>query len=1446
MIQRSAWQNTLHLIEESKPPSPPPAVSQLPFLPAQTPSNMAWIQGASATAPHPPVRTRPASAGARRPGHHLERGVPSLRAGSWTGSAGGGGQSLRLGAPPQSPQTLEHLLQEKEERLLRLGDEVSRLLVFEAESKRKDTVIASLRDDISALKLRAAQARGDSEITQKLQALEREIMAKKEQIQELKEQIMDLQKGSSEVLKHSFKERDLQISNLKNQVEKLKRDHGMSTGLVTSLQRDLSTREQQSLRLVAEVDKLRKDVRHKDAQLGAMSAKFSKMRETKKHEEELLARENEVIVLKKSVEEMERRMAEMRAEQGRSASERETMNVTLAEKCQVRRPQLLNESKSMLCTIVYIDGCVFIVSLHKKVFSRRLPVEYGISSGIMEAAFFLLLQVQAELQQEAERLRHQLQEMSRQEQRTRVELEQALARLQRFRSRIIQAIYTAPGVPTPQDTLSDQQVTEQMSVIIEERDELKSRVQDLQGQLDGWTSEQDKTSADTEQLKRALQECQARVQEAPSVPSLQREIAALRDQNAPPSLSWVHALGLSMLSSLLSWQQEAARALQDAGTDVAASANVIRNAWSSQLLQSWCVFFSAAPRRAGQHREIGPVTTSFVGVSGSIRSLWQKHQDREGDIRTLQVRHEFLSNGLLTKLDVATAVCNRKAWKLSDCEAELEELRVSQDALIQARVDSLNQEHERTLQQQQKTTREVMEQQNQQLLQQLEEREQERDRLQQALSEQRSELGRVEDQCRHLTQSVPQKSVLRMEAKRQEVESLTGRQQELSRELQSAREREPFPNPSNLGDASSSSPMTYTGAPLSSGPVCSSEESRPQTVRPSRGIGNVETSLSSCVQDHMQVRSSVTPVFPPTLQADLQQEAQRQQACWPAKEWAAEERGARLERERQGVREAEYREQVHQHARTIVALEQRLARAAQSQRAGEEERAALEARLSDAEKRLESRSPGIPPAPPVPVLPQDVEALKQTCALLRAELAEAQREASAQRDTIAGLSRDLAGANAKMSDMAGELSEQQKLELEQHRALVAEQRAELSVLRQRLAQMSQLVEQKGQDLHRAEEELRLCKADLEMQVNVLRERELQSETLQEDKRASSPDPQHTATGGTQLAAAELADLGAKCKGHRHEEVIQRQREALAELRARIKALEQTRPQRSSQEQAVQQVALMRRELSELRAQQAVADSLGPLRAARELSQTSSAELPLTDQALEETLDRTARLDLSDALDLSERTYRDLVKALCGALELGELSGCASLKHLPPDERDRLGSRRQQDLELLHARLRVLHGQAQRKEELLSEYQADLRRLRESQAVGQQLQAELDRLRQELQSQTQESSLLREALERAQQRLEQEKSLNRAIKERKPLLKEQLERRSVKTPSHSCVQEDTHGTAAARKASLQGRLKKKEYEIETLKKQLRKQGQEMCTTSSQLANLQNALASSETR
>ncbi|CAB1329596.1 unnamed protein product, partial [Coregonus sp. 'balchen'] len=150
--------------------------------------------------------------------------------------------------------------------------------------------------------------------------------------------MVELQRGSSEVFRHTVTERDLKMSNLRGQMERLKRESSTASGLVRSLQRDLSSREKQALKLASEVDRLRQDIRHKDIQLGATATKFSKI--IKKHQEELLNHEHEVAELlgereslMNKVEELEGQLKEVRTEQERAAEDTERLKSRL-ETCQ--------------------------------------------------------------------------------------------------------------------------------------------------------------------------------------------------------------------------------------------------------------------------------------------------------------------------------------------------------------------------------------------------------------------------------------------------------------------------------------------------------------------------------------------------------------------------------------------------------------------------------------------------------------------------------------------------------------------------------------------------------------------------------------------------------------------------------------------------------------------------------------------------------------------------------------------------------------------------------------------------------------------------------------------------------------------------------------------------------------------------------------------------------
>ncbi|XP_052338845.1 forkhead-associated domain-containing protein 1 isoform X1 [Oncorhynchus keta] len=822
---KSIWtasQNSLQLIEE--PPlaqSPSSPTSQLPLLPGNTSAPVAWVWGQSSVTPHPPSRARPASAGTKRTGQSIpseQQGTSSRRPGSWTGHTGSGA------IVSESSQTMQHLLQEKEERLLRIGDEISRLAVFESESQRKDRVIAGLRDEVSALRHQLTQSQQtDQEIKHRLLSLERDINDKREQIQRMKEQMVELQRGSSEVFRHSVTERDLKISNLRGQMERLKKESSTASGLVRSLQRDLSSREKQALKLASEVDRLRQDIRHKDIQLGATATKFSKM--SKKHQEELLNHENELMTLKKSVERLE---------------------VALRDK--QRLLELQTTERDLL--------------------KNRLEKKIG---------------EQASMFAESEAERHTQQKKSK------AELDLVQAQIEHLRDQLLMMLPTEPSDSTSHDALSDQQVLEQVAEMLGERESLMSKLEELEGQLKELMTEQEGAAEDTERLKSRLETCQSQLQEACSANALEKAMTSLQEEIVSPALAWVKASVLSIMATQLPLLQSATQALLEAGID------------ASHLTE---------------------------GVLSGIRTLVNEHQGYTVELQRLKIDQE----------------------ELQEREAKSRELQeLLREELVQQRQQMTVAQHEE-------------------------------------------------------------------EARKKELE-------ELKEELEALRQ----------------------------------------------------------------------------AQTKLQQEAQTQEAEWCTR---LEEAGRREEewqdkvkevleeeKERYRVWEAEYREQVRQHAHTIVALEQRCVQSRQRAQELEEEREALIGQLRALEGNLESSRPVMSTSPLETQTKQasEVAALEGNITSLRADLAQSQLETCSQGDLIVALSRDLAAANARITDMTGELSEQQKLQLEQLKALVVDQRVQLSTLTQKLMLMSQLVEQKGEELEKVRDELRICQVDLEKSLRAERE-----------------------------------------------------------------------------------------------------------------------------------------------------------------------------------------------------------------------------------------------------------------------------------------------------------------------------------------------------------------------
>ncbi|XP_028596405.2 forkhead-associated domain-containing protein 1 isoform X2 [Podarcis muralis] len=1133
--RRVAWPGQLHLVTETKPPSPV-AASQFPSLQSQRspPISRSWSYGGSGTLPHPPLRKRPVNAWGRlvaspsfSPDAFIKPSAPIPGSGAAIG-------------PLTNVHQGDALLKERDEVILKMGNEISRLSGFESECSRKDTVIANLQNEIAMMteKMMAALAKKDAEFHQKLVDIEQDVSAKTKEIKALKEEVCNLQSNTSEVLYHSLSERDLQIAHWKQETEALKKSYSLTTGLVTSLQKDITSKDHNIQQLKIEVEKFRRESREKDNQLAQVSAQCARIKEEMKRE----FREREVNAYQNQISELELQVKRYKEDINKFRTEHGMLTNKLAEKTKA----------------------------------------------------------EGDLKKECERRSQQLQEMGRRERLIKSDLDLAAAQAQRFRHQLTEALFSQ----LPEKALTDQQIVEKIEEIQVTSEEYCQREALLKEELLAKNSEIEEVSGNVELLKKALDGLQDFLGTSYCSNSLRKEICNLQNLCLTPPALGVQTSTAGVLCSLLGWVDAVECLLRDVGLDVSGSEK---------------------------------------GMASYMKKLLGKHHETMAKLQTLQ--------------------------------NQLKMAEMSQDSFLQEKLNELKEKLE-----EQFRDRERELQENEKVLEGLAALEEAK--LKEAIDEEKKKVRDLEAQMKRLAEVI--------ELKTKSEEALNAKIKKAVESLE--------------------------------------EATRRKTV------------------------------------------AEEKLTVWE-KRLKSIENENEMQKQKHQVEITEYKEQNKQHSKTIVDLENKFVEAVQKLKAAKEENAKLQKQIEDMQRESCKLLPAHPPEVPCP---------EGSDVFLKEGLAAAKHEIVSNQAVISELKKELSEARARVSDVIGELSEKQKMELEQKRRLVHSQAHELNQLREKLFEMSKLVDQKDADLKAQSEELRNIRGKLQELATERKEKAGEPKKIAQHKsvqtRSSTPDEAPTSK---KVSSVSLADLGARCKGSRHEEIISRQKGALAELRQRVRMLERGHPL-GFEERIGEPLRVLKKGPAEKGDERTEKEQVTTLMTAADANQLQSS-VSRTDPNL--TIERTAKLEMADALDLSENMYLNLIQDLANLVNVKELTGMQTVKHLPYDEREKLGVRRQKDLGLLFDKIRKLKDRLERKESLLKEYERDVGQFRTNKQTLQACQSELAKLADKIYREAEEKALLKEALERTKLQLTQEKKLNRALKQHKNQLEE---RKSEISSCYACT------------------------------------------------------------
>uniref|UniRef100_A0A8D1F4Z0 FHA domain-containing protein n=1 Tax=Sus scrofa TaxID=9823 RepID=A0A8D1F4Z0_PIG len=846
--------------------------------------------------------------------------------------------------------------------------------------------------------------------------------------------------------------------------------------------------------------------------------------------------------------------------------------------------------------------------------------------------------------------------------------------------------------------VSDQQLIERIAQVTEDNVNLQQKKWVLQRETQHSSSRQEEMAETVEKLQTTLASCQACMKMSCCSSDLKKEVALLQHLQVSPPVSGLQMVALDILRLSLSWLEETEQLLRDVGIQLSSSDKGL-SLYLKYLLEHY-------KKIANQTQELQ------IKISSSQETQQSLLQEK---LREHLAEKEQLSMERLQEEERLKARIKRLVEEKADLEESItQEKNRAKEALEeeQKRVQEL----ENRLTRQKKALEESISQ--------------EKNRAKEALEEEQTKVQELENRLAR-QKEVLESSMARekrkakeaLETEKRKVQDLENHLTQQKEEIDLQVQKEDILN-NKLNDALAMVEKTQKTKTAE----CLKAESL--TMQLKETVAELETAKTKMIM--------------------MEERIQRLQHTVRALQEDHESQKHGFENEIM-----EYKEQIKQHSQTIVSLEERLQKVTEHHKKIEGEIATLKDNEPAQEGDVQQRDPAAAPS-------LENSGKDTVCDHLIEDLLTAQKEILSQQEVIMKLRKNLTEAHSRMSDLRGELSEKQKMELERNVALVQQQSSELNVLKEKMAQMSSLVEKKDKELEVLKQALRASQEKHKLQLHKEKEHKPRNATQTCDISVQI-EPIHTDIFLSSQEEQSFSDLGAKCKGSRHEEVIQRQKKALSELRARIKELEQASS--SNHEEHMDESFLDLKTLRMEKNAQKILD-VKP-----DLPTLSRVEIRMPQNGLSSpgsipATEKLGKTDVTEALDLSEKLYMDMSKTLGSLMNIKDMSGHVSMKHLSPKERERVNQLRQRDLDLVFDKITQLKNRLERKEELLRGYEKDIEQLRQSKVSVQMYQSQVAKLEDDVYKQAEEKALLKEALQRMEHQLHQEKRVNRAIRQQK--------------------------------------------------------------------------------